>query len=442
MSLFLYVLTDIIHMLTILLLCEMVFRFDKSKNVYKVWMWLVVVLATLGVSIGIYLGDHPIIEALAYTIIVCFALCLIYKGKVMSIVLSALWIIAVMTMLDTMSIVLFQILSRIFGYYNDNVSRLCSAIILYVMIFAFCRLFNKKYKQGIKTLGVGGLFSFMLLTAVNTFIVMVIALITLIEERVTDQVIYFIAFSLVILGIFLQLGAVILILMQRNIYKETQQLATRYLEDQKNHYEYLEKREIETKKFRHDIRSHMDMLASLAREHRYDDFDEYVEKINMKVDKLGNKVTVQNTMVDAIINRFYSESKKHNVKMSVDGVFPIDCNIHIYDLCTIFSNLLSNALEAAVDSKDKWISVRCRYTDKVIVVEIMNSFDSKVRAGNGRFKTRKEDKNNHGFGLINVEESIEKYNGVWYIDQENNVYKVTISFIYARMEGKNEISNN
>lgn len=394
----------------------------------------------VGLSVGINLGNNLIIEFVIYLAILFVFLRFIFEEKVSTIVVSGIWIIVILGMLDTMTMVLFEMISNIVGDINDNFERVLRSILLLLYIFILGKMYNKKYHQGIQSMGIASLIGFSVLSFVDTFIVMVIARITINEEQRQYKEVFFVVFILVILGLFLQLGAVIIILMQRNVYKESQQLTARYLDDQTKHYEYLENRETETKKFRHDLRDHMDMLVSFAREHKYDEFDDYVEKIHTKVDKLGNVVTVQNSVVDAILNRYYSEAVNNDVKMEVEGKFPVDCKIENYDICTIFSNLLRNALEATMKAEEKWISVGCRYTDKVIVVEIANSFDNK--AGNGKSKTHKADKNNHGFGLINVEESIEKYNGMWYREQEDNVYKVTISFIYARMEEKDEDSNN
>ena len=48
-------------------------------------------------------------------------------------------------------------------------------------------------------------------------------------------------------------------------------------------------------------------------------------------------------------------SNKSGITMEVKGRFPEECAIDAYDLCTIFSNILSNALEAAVETEEKTI---------------------------------------------------------------------------------------
>jgi len=435
-----YVVADIILIMTILLFCKYILGFTCRENINSKVRWVFTGVCMTALSVIINLEGNLFIELIIYAMAISAMLLYFYNEKIYIIIASAVWVIAIFSLLDIMSVVLLEMVSQLVLVFNDSVQRILRSIVLYIFVLVLGKIYTKKYHRGIRTIGTLGIIFFSALTIVDTFIVMVLARVTLGEAQREVKDVLFTVFILVILGLFLQLGAVILILMQRNVYKESQQLTAMYLDDQTKHYEYLENRETETKKFRHDLRDHMDMLVSFVREHKYDEFDDYVEKIHTKVDKLGNVVTVQNSVVDAILNRYYSEAINNDVKMEVEGKFPVDCKIENYDICTIFSNLLRNALEATMKAEEKWISVGCRYTDKVIVVEIANSFDNK--AGNGKSKTHKADKNNHGFGLVNVEESIEKYNGVWYREQEDNVYKVTISFIYARMEEKDEDSNN
>jgi sensor histidine kinase regulating citrate/malate metabolism len=215
--------------------------------------------------------------------------------------------------------------------------------------------------------------------------------------------------------------------MQRNVYKEKKQITEKYLNEQKNHYEYLDNREKETKKFRHDLRNHMQMLSNFARNHQYDDFEKYLETIEMKIESFGNIITVHNGIVDAVINQFYSKAIQDNIKMEVSGRFPEDCAIDAYDLCTIFSNVLSNALEAAIKTDEKLVTVECRYTDKNIIVVVTNSF---INDGNETIKTRKDDLDYHGYGLENTKDSIEKYHGVFDIETKDNLFILKILFNY------------
>jgi len=260
------------------------------------------------------------------------------------------------------------------------------------------------------------------------------AVVTVVEFTSLDLIlekqrnIYLLSVVLVIIGIFIQLAAVILLFTQRNVYKEKKQLTEKYLNEQKSHYEYLEKRERETKKFRHDFRSHLELISNMAQNHDVEKIHSYLEKLHIKVEELGNVVTVQNGIVDAILNQYYAKAIQCGITMEVKGRFPGDSEIDAYDICTIFSNILSNAIEAATEAEEKFVSVECRYNERNIIIVVKNSFRREQQNASSMLKTKKEDLDYHGYGLSNMKDSVDKYNGVFDIEIKDGRFVLTILF--------------
>jgi len=162
--------------------------------------------------------------------------------------------------------------------------------------------------------------------------------------------------------------------------------------------------------------------------HEYEQIIHYLEKLHIKVDELGNVITVHNGIVDAIINQYYVKAAQQGIHMVVKGRFPSDCEIDAFDICTIFSNILSNALEAASETEEKYVSIECRYTEKNIIIVVQNSFCIQKQDTGRWLKTQKENSDNHGFGLENMKDSVSKYNGIFDIETNNNIFTLTILF--------------
>ena len=160
----------------------------------------------------------------------------------------------------------------------------------------------------------------------------------------------------------------------------------------------------------------------------------YLEQMNIRIDDFGNVVTVQNGIVDAIINQYYAKAQSCGVSMDVKGRFPVDCAIDAFDLCTIFSNVLSNALEAAKETEEKYILVECVYTEMTIMIIVSNSYKPDAVNGGGQWKTRKADLNYHGYGLENIKDSVEKYKGDLDIETKDNIFSLRILFSYMEMQ--------
>ena len=170
------------------------------------------------------------------------------------------------------------------------------------------------------------------------------------------------------------------------------------------------------------------MISNLAQNQKYDKIDEYLEQMNMKIDTFGHIVTVHNSMVDAIINQYYAKAKENGITMTVEGKFPVDCAIEAYDLCTIFSNVLSNAYEAAMETEEKLISLVCGYTERNIIITVENSSHKELSGSGFHWRSKKENADYHGYGLENIKDSVKKYDGIFDIEIKDNRCMLRISF--------------
>lgn len=423
-----HILADIIHFLTIFVVCDIFFGFNRKRVEHK---WIMLILTNgivAGMSTFVYMYDNYFIITLVYMLTIFLSLFIIYKETIYTIVVTTIWTMFALSMLDTMGAVLFDMFTQILGINVDFLSNLPVTILSIILICFVGKIYRKYASVTLKKVGIPNMIGFTILLMIDTFVVTAITVLHTDIDLLQTKTTYFVSIVLVIIGIFIQLASVILLFTQRNVYKEKEELTDKYLNEQTLHYEYLENRERETKKFRHDLRSHMELISNLAKNHEYDKIDEYIEQMHERIDTFGNVITVQNSIVDAIINQYYARAEQSGVTMEVKGRFPVDCNIDTYDLCTIFSNVLSNALEAARETEEKCISVECGYTDKSIIIIVKNSFDAQTKSGNAQWKTRKGNTDYHGYGLENIKDSVERYNGVFDIETDDNKFTVKILF--------------
>lgn len=77
-----------------------------------------------------------------------------------------------------------------------------------------------------------------------------------------------------------------------------------------------------------------------------------------------------------------------------------------------------------------------RHEEETFMLCIRNSFDGKLIKKNGNIQTRKQDKEIHGYGLLNVKECVERNQGHIHIQQQKAEFVVTI---FLKVEGKSSI---
>lgn len=433
MELFLYVFADILQYFNILLGCGMFFSFQKrylGDNRLCNQLPLLLTTAVVGaLSAFVFMYDNDFIGMVIYISAMIMSVGIFYREKLSSLIVVTLWILFALSMFDVLIYLLCDIILRLIFGYVLYVSNLITSILSFVMVIAIGKIYKKNNATNLQTIGFANLFGFTVLLVLDIFVVSVIIKQPFVESNISDKRnLYLLAVVFVIIGILIQLVAVISLFTQRNVHKEKEQILRAYLEEQKNHYEYLENREKETKKFRHDLRSHMELISNLVRSHEYEKIDNYIEQMHLEIDKFGNVVTVHNGIVDAIINQYYMKAKQNGIEMEVRGMFPTDCAIETFDLCTIFSNALSNAYEAAIEAQEKYILLECGYTDKNIIVVVQNSFNHMMHNENMQ---QQKNKDYHGFGLENIRDSVNKYDGFFNIKKNEKMFSLKIIFNYV-----------
>ena len=109
----------------------------------------------------------------------------------------------------------------------------------------------------------------------------------------------------------------------------------------------------------------------------------------------------------------------------------------MFDLCTIISNLLDNALEAVelLEKDKRWITMIFRYDDLMVYCNVVNPYAGGLNIYKNKILSKKNTKN-HGYGLINVKHSVDIYNGSIDITTENGVFHVLIALVNKNMANK------
>lgn len=92
-----------------------------------------------------------------------------------------------------------------------------------------------------------------------------------------------------------------------------------------------------------------------------------------------------------------------NVVFSCHIVLPEELQVNSFDLTVILGNLLDNALNALKEAKVKQLNIDINYSIGMIVIKIENTF--------ANISNKYDDPEKHGYGLISVRTSLEKYNG-------------------------------
>lgn len=174
--LFICVLADIIHMVKILLTCNVFFLFRK-REFRRYGCALMIAGAIMGtMSAIIYIYDNHIIETILYVITIILLLVMLYREKIGNIIIVTFCMLIALSMIDTMAFFLFDIVTELININGENVSNLVVSLIALALIYWVGKIYQKNNSNSLRSIGITNLIVYIVLLSIDTFVVTVIAL--------------------------------------------------------------------------------------------------------------------------------------------------------------------------------------------------------------------------------------------------------------------------
>lgn len=178
---------------------------------------------------------------------------------------------------------------------------------------------------------------------------------------------------------------------------------------------------------RHDIKNHMIVLKNLNSTEGYTKFDEYVDRIISSVDGRTLCSNSENIIVDSILNYKLQSITNMDIELQIDVSVPKKISISAYEMTIILGNLMDNAITALRKcNSEKLLIVKIGYSKGSIFIAVTNTYNGEIKEKNGILLTSKDDEQNHGIGLKNMREAVNRNNGHMQINYDNKEFKVNI----------------
>ena len=130
-------------------------------------------------------------------------------------------------------------------------------------------------------------------------------------------------------------------------------------------------------------------------------------------------------VLDALLFKKTEQATEKGVNIVFEINSPLhDCSIADYDLCTIFANILDNAIEA-VNSGDR-ISVSISKQHDIFYISCENAFHQELKRKGEKILSTKKDFGSHGFGLTRIKDTAKHYGGDVNITAVNGIFRIEI----------------
>ena len=193
------------------------------------------------------------------------------------------------------------------------------------------------------------------------------------------------------------------------------------------HYTEVENMYRQMRGWRHDYRSHIQVMKAHAAAGDLEAVQAYLDKLDADLTALDPAVRTGNAIVDAILNSKISLARSREISVRADANIPVALRLSELDLCVIIGNLFDNAIEAsmALPAPERLIRVYMEIKGAQLYISFTNlTAAGKRKKVSGRFATTKGE--GHGFGLVRIDNIVERLGGYITRSSEEGAFSTEI----------------
>lgn len=177
----------------------------------------------------------------------------------------------------------------------------------------------------------------------------------------------------------------------------------------------------------HEFNNRMTAIKSMLDQGKIEELKQYVDTIEEKSKEYPQIFNTKNAIVDAIMTAKYEEMVNNNILLVHKFSELEEVKIADDDLVILLSNLLNNAIEACMKAEKRTVKVKFVVDDKDVVLSVTNTIGSKPSEIEGELiSTKNNEMGEHGIGLKNVREIVEKYHGSYSVNYDEEWFFVAI----------------
>lgn len=207
-----------------------------------------------------------------------------------------------------------------------------------------------------------------------------------------------------------------------------QQLMEQQTVLQQKYYKHLEEIDVGHRRYAHDLKNCMVSIGALAAAGGNKEITALIGDMETELDALTGKHYTSNNIFNAILWEKTVLAERDGVRMEITAEENPEWEyISGRDLIVMAGNLLDNAIEAAKQCRDGSVNVALHAREHFLVMEVENTCLEPLRTEGNIFISTKPDVREHGFGILNVSDTAEKYGGLLYTEQEGNRFTAILT---------------
>lgn len=186
------------------------------------------------------------------------------------------------------------------------------------------------------------------------------------------------------------------------------------------------------RKMKHDMQIYVDVINVLAKDKKWDELIAYTEQYHNTLATTQSAIATGNIAIDCILTAKLDYAEKHGIKTEYSIMAPENFPLDSVELSSILGNIWNNSIEAGErliisdPTEHPYIYFYIKPYQNMILIHIENNYDGVIKGSiDGDILSVKQGKE-HGLGIRQVKELVEKADGVLQITSDNKIFSVHI----------------
>lgn len=198
----------------------------------------------------------------------------------------------------------------------------------------------------------------------------------------------------------------------------------RHLKSQVKHLDEILLKQEELRRVRHDMSNQLVAIQGYFHEGDTAGGEAYVTSLLQNLQTPSARIKTGNSALDAILSTKKALAESKGIIVDMEVQISDQLPLEPVDVCVIFGNALDNAIEACdrITEGEKKISLVLVQRAGKLFCHLINT--APMNPCKDFSITSKADKENHGFGLVNLKESLEKYDSEPVIDYKDELFSI------------------
>lgn len=414
-------------------LCNKLFIgvFSKGRRNIKQLYNLLMTLALMATEYGITVvfNDILIIKITFLILVASVAMRLFYKDRWKRMLIFTAFYYGLGVVVDYLVLVLMGKVFTGVYYMNSMTSMVVSIIGKIALLLAILMVKRFTSHESANTLSDIEWMKLLIIPIITMVsIIAIVQKYNLLEDWHQDQIFLYLAIGMAVMNI--DVFYLVDDILQREQKIREAQLYKEQVKNETAWYysisENLEKQRQRT----HEYKNHLACISALVQSREYQDLDEYLHKLDNEMSQRMDMVDTNNVIVNAILNTKYQEIREKGIVLVLRINDLSSLWLEDKDIVVLLTNMLSNAIEACESCQGrKVIKLKAVIEDQQLIIACRNTISQMPIMEEHFFLTTKEDVlQDHGFGVVNMIEVIEKYDGQYVIDYGDMEFYFSIIF--------------